>query len=80
MKEWRVVSKNRRGTFKVFGTDEEAARVFIEPRLCVINGREFVKRGGTLGNDVDGSYALQSRPYGSGDDSTWTTERFKEEL
>lgn len=61
MKEWRVVSKSVRGSFRVFSTNESIARDFLE--------------NGALANDPNGKYALQSRPHGiTGDDSTWTDE------
>lgn len=48
-KEWRVVSVNVWGTFRVFDTEEQA--------------RNFI-RGSTLANDEKGPYRLESRPIG----------------
>lgn len=78
-KEWRVVSVNMRGIFKVFGQNEEAARDFIEPRPrpVMINGKETMvtKRGGQLASDPNGVYRLEWRKAGTvGNDSTWTSE------
>lgn len=83
VKEWRVVSIDRKGLFKTFDENETAARYFITPRemdVRIKDGDEFkvikvVKKPGQLFGDENGEYRLESRPSGTqGNDSTWKAE------
>lgn len=59
--EWRVVSKNVFGTFKVFGEDEASARRFAFGEIWPDGTRI---RPSSLANDPGGPHRLESRLVG----------------
>ncbi len=62
-KQWRVVSRSRRGFFEVFGESEDAARRTMDFGILSFHGNV-------------GPLRLESRPAGmSGNDETWQEEK-----